>query len=102
MDDRSFFDKFADDVAKRVARPGFFMACVLLVAVWLPSYFIFRSVDTWQLIINTITTIITFLLVALLQNQQDRFECAVNERLGEILKRLDVKDPVQDHGQKPS
>ena len=68
------FDRFAGWAAKQVARAWFFSMCVGIVVVWVPSYFVIRDLDTWQLIINTTTTIITFLLVALLQNTQDRFE----------------------------
>jgi low affinity Fe/Cu permease len=56
--------------------------------IWAPSYFLFRSVDTWQLIINTVTTIVTFLLVALLQNTQMRSDEAVQDKLNEIADGL--------------
>jgi low affinity Fe/Cu permease len=46
--------------------------CVLAVVLWAPSFFLLRNVDTWQLIINTITTIVPFLLVALLQKRAKR------------------------------
>ena len=49
--------------------------------VWAPSYFAFGSVDSWQLVINTATTIVTFLLVALLHNSQRRNELAMNTKL---------------------
>jgi low affinity Fe/Cu permease len=75
------FDRFASTVSTVVARAPFFLACVLLVIVWLPSYFLLASADTWQLIINTVTTIITFLLVALLQNTQARQDNATNGKL---------------------
>ena len=45
---------------------------MLLVVIWAPSILLIHSISTWQLIINTLTTIITFLLVALLQNTQER------------------------------
>lgn len=70
MKPRGWFDRFADHIERIVAAPAFFFACVLLVLVWAPTIFLLRSVDTWQLIINTITTIVTFLLVALLTNRQ--------------------------------
>jgi low affinity Fe/Cu permease len=95
-----FFDRFADGVADVVAHAGFFIFCVLLVVVWVPSILLIRNVDTWQLIINTATTIITFLLVALLQNTQARFEKATNARLECIEEELGVDDPVVDDGQK--
>jgi low affinity Fe/Cu permease len=49
------------------------------VVVWAPSFFVFGNIDTWQLVINTTTTIITFLLVALFQNTQERFERRMRE-----------------------
>ncbi len=66
----------------------FFTACVLLVVLWAPSYFIFRDLNTWQLVINTATTIVTFLLVALLQNSQRRSEEAVNQKLDALADGL--------------
>ena len=56
--------------------------------MWLPSYFVFRDVDTWQLVINTATTIVTFLLVALLQNSQRRNELAMNAKLDALADGL--------------
>lgn len=80
----NLFDRFASWASTRVSRATFFAFCVLIVVVWLPSYAIFGSIDTWQLVINTVTTVLTFLLVALLQNAQERFERATNEKLNAI------------------
>jgi low affinity Fe/Cu permease len=66
-----------------VSRAPFFTFCVLLIVVWLPTI-TFLKIDTWQLIINTVTTIITFLLVALLQNAQTRADEAVQQKLNAI------------------
>jgi low affinity Fe/Cu permease len=82
------FDRFASAVSGLTARATFFAFCVLLVVLWAPSYFLIQSVDTWQLIINTITTIVTFLLVALLQNTQNRGNDAVQEKLNAIAEFL--------------
>ena len=60
----------------------------MLVLVWAPSYFLIGNLNTWQLIINTATTIITFLLVALLQNSQRRNEEAVKQKLDAIADGL--------------
>jgi low affinity Fe/Cu permease len=68
----SVFDRFAARASDAASRARFFTLCILLVALWAPSVFVLRDIDTWQLIINTITTIITFLLVALLRNAQNR------------------------------
>ena len=87
-DERSFFDRFAGAVAAFASRAPFFAACVLLVLIWAPSYFALRNVDTWQLLINTATTIVTFLLVALLQNTQRRSEEAIQAKLNAIADGL--------------
>ena len=82
------FDRFAERASRFVSRAGFFAFCVLLVVVWGPSLPLFRTVDTWQLIINTLTTIITFLLVALLQNSQWRGDRASHDKLNAIADGL--------------
>ena len=70
----------------------FFVACVGLVLLWLLSYPLFGSSDTWQLVINTATTIVTFLMVALLQNSQRTRASATRVRVG----GPDVFDPSLD------
>lgn len=82
------FDRFAERASDLVSEAVFFLACVLLVVLWVPTYFVFRNVDTWQLLINTATTIITFLLVALLQNSQRRNELAMNTKLDALADGL--------------
>jgi len=84
----SFFDRFAERSAQVTGGAIFFCACVLLVVLWAPSYFVFQDLNTWQLVINTATTIITFLLVALLQNSQRRTEEAVNQKLDALADGL--------------
>jgi low affinity Fe/Cu permease len=88
MGSHSWFDRVAERCARFSSSAIFFSACVLLVVVWAPSYFLFGSIDTWQLVINTATTIVTFLLVALLQNSQRRFEQAVQLKLDAIADGL--------------
>ena len=85
---RGRFDRFAERASDFVSEAVFFLACVLLVVVWIPSYVLFRNVDTWQLVINTATTIVTFLLVALLQNSQRRNELAMNAKLDALADGL--------------
>lgn len=82
------FDRIANSAAKHVSTPWFFCMCVLLVLLWFPSYFLIRDVDTWQLIINTMTTIVTFLMVALLQNSQQQFEDMCIKQNKKILAEL--------------
>jgi len=86
--DLTTFDRFASAAATFVSRAWFFAVCVLLVAIWLPSYALFQNTDTWQLVINTATTIITFLLVALLQNTQTRANEALQHKLNAIADGL--------------
>jgi low affinity Fe/Cu permease len=96
----SRFDRFADIAERIVSSAGFFAGCVILVVVWAPTIFIVGSIDTWQLIINTVTTIVTFLLVALLQNTQARFENTTNVRLRAIMEHFGITDPSDDQGNK--
>lgn len=84
----TWFDRFAESAARIVSRAWFFTACALMIVVWAPSYFLFGNVDTWQLLINTATTIITFLLVALLQNSQRRGDQATQHKLNAIAAGL--------------
>ncbi|GHJ43539.1 hypothetical protein Cs7R123_08810 [Catellatospora sp. TT07R-123] len=82
------FDRFATHAAGFFSKAWFFALCLLLVLLWLPSYFVVGDVDTWQLIINTATTIVTFLMVALLQNTQTRADRAVQHKLNAIADGL--------------
>lgn len=98
-----FFDRFAGTAALVASRATFFAFCVALVVVWAPSYFLFGKIDTWQLVINTATTIITFLMVALLQNSQTRADQAVQHKLnaladglGDLMAHLSGEDHRRD------
>jgi hypothetical protein len=83
-----FFDRFAGAASEVASRAGFFAFCVALIVVWAPSILVLRKVDTWQLIINTATTIVTFLMVALLQNSQTRSDQAVQHKLNALADGL--------------
>ena len=100
----SFFDRFATLVAGFASRAYFFAACLLVVVLWLPSYFVLADLNTWQLIINTLTTIVTFLLVALLQNTQTRAEAATQQKLNaiadglsDVMASMASADPKLEH-----
>jgi len=84
----SVFDRFAEGAARFFSRPWFFAMCLLLVVIWAPSYFVVGNLDTWQLIINTVTTIVTFLMVALLQNTQTRADRSTQDKLNAIADGL--------------
>jgi low affinity Fe/Cu permease len=78
-----FFDRFAGKAALVAGRGPFFGLCVLVVAGWVPTV-VWLGTDTWQLTIQTITAVVTFLLVALLQNRQSRADAAAQHKLNEI------------------
>lgn len=82
------FDRFAEAASEVASHARFFVACVLLVVLWAPSYFLFGNVDTWQLVINTATTIVTFLMVALLQNAQRRSDITMHRKLDALADGL--------------
>ena len=94
----SAFDRIAATVAALTSKAPFFVACLLLVLVWAGSFPLFSKPDTWQLVINTATTIVTFLLVALLQNTQHRSETALQHKLDAIADGLaDLMEHQLDH-----
>jgi hypothetical protein len=82
------FDRFAEASADFAGRGAFFAACLLIVMFWAPSYLLLRDVNTWELIINTVTTIVTFLLVALLQNSARRSDQAIHHKLDALADGL--------------
>jgi low affinity Fe/Cu permease len=93
----SRFDRLASAISAFVAKSYFFLACVVIVVLWAPSILVIRTVDTWQLIINTLTTIVTFLLVALLQNTQYRADQALQKKLNAIIEALaDVMEALAE------
>lgn len=79
------FTHFATAVSKWTGRPAVFIACCALVIGWALSGPLFAFSDTWQLVINTATTIITFLMVFLIQNTQNRDNAAIQAKLDEII-----------------
>ena len=93
----SLFDRFATYTSERVSRAWFFGICALLVLIWVPTFWLWPSVDGWALVINTFTSTITFLLVALLQNTETRAENATQRKLNAIAEALaDIMDNLGD------
>ena len=80
------FTKFATATARWTGRPMVFVACCALVILWATSGPLFGFSDTWQLVINTSTTIITFLMVFLIQNTQNRDNNALHAKLDELIR----------------
>ena len=80
------FHKLARDTATVVGKPRSFAIAVLVIAAWALSGPLFHFSDTWQLVINTGTTIVTFLMVFLIQNTQNRDAQAIHLKLDELLR----------------
>jgi low affinity Fe/Cu permease len=86
------FAKFANSTAKITGHPVTFLLCVTLVVVWAFCGPVFKYSENWQLVINTSTTIITFLMVFLIQNTQNRDGAAVQTKLDELIRSSDAED----------
>ena len=82
------FRKFAHNVAHATGSPIAFVSAVIIILAWAITGPIFHYSDTWQLIINTGTTIITFLMVFLIQNTQNRDSQVVQLKLNELIRAL--------------
>ena len=82
------FDRLAERATDIASRGVFFAACLLLVVAWAPTLLWIGNVNTWQLVINTATTIVTFLLVALLQNCARRSDRATHRKLDALADGL--------------
>jgi low affinity Fe/Cu permease len=82
----SIFARAANATARAAGKPLTFGLCVLIVIVWAVSGPVFHYSDTWQLVINTGTTIITFLMVFLIQNTQNRDGAALQAKLDELIR----------------
>ena len=83
---RGRFERFAKQVARLTGQPATFKLAVLVVVVWLATGPVFQYSDTWQLVINTGTTIVTFLMVFLIQSTQNRDGEAIQVKLDELLR----------------
>ena len=85
----SRFGHFSRWMARAVGQPAAFGGACALILLWLLSGPIFGFSDTWQLIINTGTTIVTFLMVFLIQNTQNRDAEAMHIKLDELIRAVD-------------
>jgi low affinity Fe/Cu permease len=85
---RGRFDRFAEISSSVVGRAAFFATSVLIVLVWMPLIVVFESVDTWQLVINTATSVVAFLLIALLTNTERRGDQALHRKLDVVAVAL--------------
>jgi low affinity Fe/Cu permease len=84
----SWFTRFAKGIAYSTGRPMAFIIAVAIILIWAFTGPIFDFSDTWQLVINTSTTIITFLMVFLIQNTQYRDSEAIHIKLDELIRSI--------------
>jgi len=87
-----WFSQTASATSRWTGRPSAFLLCVLVVIVWAASGPLFDYSDTWQLVINTGTTIVTFLMVFLIQNTQNRDNVALQAKLDELIRASQAKN----------
>jgi low affinity Fe/Cu permease len=83
-----FFRKFARRTSSGVGSPWAFLVALLVILGWAITGPLFHFSDTWQLVINTGTTIVTFLMVFLIQNTQNRDAVAIHLKLDELIRAL--------------
>ena len=88
MAQRNLFTRMANAASRFAGSPVSFVLALLVVLAWLASGPLFKFSDTWQLVINTGTTIVTFLMVFLIQNTQNRDAKAMHLKLDEMIRAL--------------
>ncbi len=86
MGNSSWYSRFAKAAARLSGRPRVFVLAVAVIVVWAVTGPLFAFSDTWQLVINTSTTIVTFLMVFLIQNTQNRDTQAIQVKLDELIR----------------
>jgi low affinity Fe/Cu permease len=86
---RTWFTRFAKSASRTAGHPATFCAALAIIVIWAVSGPLFGFSDTWQLVINTGTTIITFLMVFLIQNTQNRDSEAIQIKLDELIRSID-------------
>lgn len=87
-----WFSGAASSVSRWTGKPSAFLLCCLIVVVWGVTGPLFNYSDTWQLVINTGTTIVTFLMVFLIQNTQNRDNAALQAKLDELIRASEAKN----------
>jgi low affinity Fe/Cu permease len=89
---RETFRHFANRTSDAAGSPWMFLAALLVIVLWGVTGPLFGFSDTWQLVINTGTTIVTFLMVFLIQNTQNRDNAAVQAKLDELIRASKAKN----------
>ena len=87
---RDYFNRSADVLTRNLGSPVALVLAAGVIVVWLLTGPVFGFSDTWQLVINTATTIVTFLMVFVIQNSQNRDAKAVHAKLDELIRSIDA------------
>src|SRR5574342_439036 len=98
------FEKLSTAVTKKVGSTSAFIIAVLIIVIWLATGPLFQYSDKWQLIINTGTTVVTFLMVFLIQRSQNKESLAIQIKLNELIassklasnRLIDVEDLTEE------
>jgi low affinity Fe/Cu permease len=86
---RNVFSRFAKWISRTTGHPVSFFLAILVIVAWVATGPFFRFSDTWQLVINTGTTIVTFLMIFLIQNTQNRDSEAMQLKLDELIRAIE-------------